>query len=85
MKIAGSRETCNPHIEVLSAPTSPSVDQPQTPLKLSTNLGRNPLRGSKCNFLIFLLFFLVGAVFEWEVLGDYPRFWLSFIGLMKIC
>ena len=49
-KITGSRD--NPHIEVLSAPTSPT-EQAQTPLKLSANLGRNPLRGSKCKFFMF--------------------------------
>lgn len=54
--IAGSRDA-NPHIEVLSAPTSPVE---QTPLKSA--IGRNPLRGSKCksktiSFWFFLSFF----------------------------
>lgn len=48
-KIAGSRDA-NAHIEVLSAPTSPVE---QTPLKLSANIGRNPLRGSKCKTFWF--------------------------------
>jgi len=47
-KITGSRESRdNISSSVISAPTSPVE---QTPLKLSANIGRNPLRGSKCNF-----------------------------------
>ena len=49
-KITGSRENRdNISSSVISAPTSPVE---QTPLKLSANIGRNPLRGSKCNFFI---------------------------------
>lgn len=56
--IAGSRDA-NPHIEVLSAPTSPVE---QTPLKSA--IGRNPLRGSKCksktiSFWFFYLSFIL--------------------------
>lgn len=40
-QFAGNRDTNYPRIEVLSAPTSPIEP-------LSTNIGRNPLRGSKC-------------------------------------
>lgn len=49
----GNRES---HNDVLSAPTSP-VDPSQTPLKLSSNIGRNPLRGSKCKTLLIFFFF----------------------------
>lgn len=45
--VAGSRESRGSRdsasIEVLSAPTSPSDNQN------SSHIGRNPLRGSKCN------------------------------------
>ena len=59
-KIAGSRD--NPH-EVLSAPTSPTE-----PSKLSTNIGRNPLRGSKCKTFYFLspqIFLFFYLLFTW--------------------
>jgi hypothetical protein len=56
-KITGSRESRdNISSSVISAPTSPVE---QTPLKLSANIGRNPLRGSKCNFFISFLIFLI--------------------------
>lgn len=54
-KITGSRESRdNISSSVISAPTSPVE---QTPLKLSANIGRNPLRGSKCNFFLILFYF----------------------------
>ena len=79
-KIAGSRDTCNPHAEVLSAPTSPVEQVPQ---KLSAGIGRNPLRGSKCKtfFLIFLsLDLLVGLFF----LHVFPQSFSLFLNIFLI-
>lgn len=85
-KIAGSRDSRDIiSSSVLSAPTSPVE---QTPLKLSANIGRNPLRGSKCNCysLETLSYILIFSPFLW--LG-FPSFYILhenffFFNLFKV-
>ena len=60
--IEGNRESCD-NISS-SVPTSPVE---QTPLKLSTNIGRNPLRGSKCNSNQFPSLFLLPFYYGWVI------------------
>lgn len=49
-QFAGSRESREYPIEALSAPASP-IDQTNIASIKLNYIGRNPLRGSKCNFL----------------------------------
>lgn len=68
--IAGSRDA-NPHIEVLSAPTSP-VEQ----TSMKSAIGRNPLRGSKCKsktssfWFFYLPFFIIVDSWVISVISD---------------
>lgn len=84
---AGSRESRDsrdsPSIEVLSAPTSPTTETQYPPTTASnTQIGRNPLRGSKCNiFRFIIIFFTVSMHFNFSSLFSFSfglSFWVLF-------
>lgn len=85
----GSRESAS--IEVLSAPSSPS-EQNQTN---SSQIGRNPLRGSKCNnyqnfnssdlILVFRTKICLVLFFCWYIFFAFPLFFGTFGFCFNFC